>query len=189
MEIKDVIYLVLGSNFIIALATFFTTYLTTKMQIKNSDNRFKIELGRDIDVEKRKRKWEIRSEPLFELRNELAIMAVKLDNLVADAQRTHTNLLGGTKEEIDNQLKKSIDEWNSYRENGGIAKILFLQCDKELVNRVQEITKTYQEAYFTNVYFKDSNAEDMKKAFNIYEINKTKIIEVQELINKKLEEV
>lgn len=144
------------------------------------------QLKQQIKLDSQQWKRNIRSEPLLKLRNELANMATKLEDLVADAQRTHTRF-GGTQEEAENKLKKSVDEWNSYLENGGIAKILFIQFDTALVNRVEEIRKDYQQAYFTNIWFKQSNAEDMTKAFDVFNKNKARIIEVQELINKKLE--
>ena len=82
-----------------------------------------------------------------------------------------------------------MDDWNAYLANGGMAQTLFIQYDTELVNRVEEIRKDYQQAYFHNLNFRDSNAEDMLKAFNIFEKNKVRIIEAQALINRKLEEL
>jgi len=115
-------------------------------------------------------------------------MAVKLEDLVASSQRTHTRF-GGTQEEADKKLHKAVDDWNAYLANGGMAQTLFIQYDTELVNRVEEIRKDYQQAYFHNLNFRDSNAEDMKEAFNIFEKNKARIIEAQALINRKLEEL
>jgi len=131
---------------------------------------------------------EVRGKPLLKLRDELAIMAVKLEDLVASAQRTHTRF-GGTQEEVEKKLHKAVDDWNAYLANGGMAQTLFIQYDTELVNRVEEIRKDYQQAYFHNLNFRDSNAEDMKEAFNIFEKNKARIIEAQALINKRLEEL
>ena len=130
------------------------------------------QLRQQSKIDSRTWRREVIGKPLLKLREELAIMAVKLEDLVASAQRTHTRF-GGTQEEADKKLHKAVDDWNAYLANGGMAQTLFIQYDTELVNRVEEIRKNYQQAYFHNLNFRDSNAEDMKKAFNIFE--KTKL--------------
>ena len=86
-------------------------------------------------------------------------------------------------------MRKAVDDWNTYLANGGIAKALFIQCSPELANLVEEIRKDYQQAYFFKLNFRDSNAEEATKAFHVFERNKARIIKVQELINKELEEL
>jgi hypothetical protein len=164
------------------------SYWGIKKQVEHSDQRFEKELDRQRQIDSQQWRRNTRSEPLTKLRDELANMAVKLDVLVACAQRTHTRI-GGTQEEVEEKLRKAIDDWNSYLANGGIAKVLFVQYDKELVDLIEKIRKDYQQAYFDNINFKDATAENMKEAFDIFEKNKTRIIEVQELINKRLEEL
>ncbi len=188
MEIRDVITLVLGSNFIIAVATFLTTFLTTKMQIKNAAKQFDKEFEKAIVTYQRERRREVRSEPLLKLRNELALMAVKLDNLVASAQRTHTRM-GGTDEEAQKELQEAANDWNSYLKNGGLTQTLFMQYDPELVNRVEEIRKDYQQSYFYHIHFERADSKNLLEAMKVFERNKARIIEVQELINKRLEEL
>ena len=146
------------------------------------------QLGQQKELDSRQWQRKVRSEPLLKLRDELSIMAVKLEDLVASAQRTHTRI-GGTQEEVEKKLHEAVDDWNAYLANGGMAQTLFIQYDTELVNRVEEIRKDYQQAYFHNLNFRDSNAENMKEAFNIFEKNKARIIEAQALINRKLEEL
>ncbi len=170
--------------FIVALSTLGATII----QNKYSTKRFEKQRERAREENQQKRRREVRSEPLLKLRDELAIMAVKLEDLVASAQRTHTRS-GGTQEEVEKKLHKAVDDWNAYLANGGMAQTLFIQYDTELVNRVAEIRKDYQQAYFHNLNFRDSNAEDMKEAFNIFEKKKARIIEAQALINRKLEEL
>jgi hypothetical protein len=184
MEVWDVVALVLGSNLLIALATYFTT----RMQLTNASKQFKIELGRAIDVENRKRKWEVRSTPLLKLRAELADVATKLDTLVADARRININF-GGTKEEAEEKLEKSRKEYNEYVEKGTLGMTLFEQFDTDLVIRVEEIQTNYRQAFHEHTNYKMMDAESMKHAFKVHDENKRKIIEVQELINKKLEEL
>jgi len=153
------------------------SYLGVKKQLEQRNK---------IDSRQWRRK--VRGEPLFELRDALANMAVKLEDLVASAQRTHTRF-GGTQEEVEKKLHEAVDDWNAYLANGGMAQTLFIQYDTELVNRVEEIRKDYQQAYFHNLNFRDSNAEDMKEAFNIFAKNKARIIEAQALINERLEKL
>ena len=184
METWAIVTLVLGTSALSSLLTFFIT----KMQVSHSDKRLEKQLESVRGADSRQRRREVRGEPLLKLREELAIMAVKLEDLVASAQRTHTRF-GGTQEEADKKLHKAVDDWNAYLANGGMAQTLFIQYDTELVNRVEEIRKDYQQAYFHNLNFRDSNAEDMKKAFNIFKKNKARIIEAQALINRKLEEL
>jgi Na+/glutamate symporter len=76
------------------------SYWGIKKQVEHSDKRFKKELERAREESRQKRQWEVRSEPLLKLRTELAVMAVKLEDLAASSQRTHTRF-GGTQEEID----------------------------------------------------------------------------------------
>ena len=86
----------------------------------------------------------------------------------------------------EKKLHKAVDDWNAYLANGGMAQTLFIQYDTELVNRVEEIRKDYQQAYFHNLNFRDSNAEDMKEAFNIFKKNKARIIKAQPTSERKL---
>jgi len=179
MEIKDVIYLVLGSNFIIALATFITTYLTTKMQMKNSDERFKIELGRAIDVENKKRKWEVRSSPLLKLREELAVMATKSDIIVNLSKKIHELTNIQEKEEAHKKLIANLNEWYKYVESGALKQATYFQYDEELFNKFMEIINLYSTTYNAINY---KNEIPDKKIW-------PEVVKLQELINKKLEEL
>jgi len=191
METWATVALVLGSNIIIALATFFTT----KYQVSHSDRRFQVELQiaqqRDIQAinrEARERRREIRSEPLLKLRNELARMANKQDKLVAAASRQHTRI-GGTNEEAKGELQAAIEDWNAYVVSGDFAQTVLIQYDTDLVNQTEEIRQDYQKSYFYHLYYQQMDAEKLLEAMKVFERNRTKIVEVQELINKRLEEL
>jgi len=191
METWATVALVLGSNVIIALTTFFAT----KMQVSHSDRRFQIEqqleqqrIIREMNENNRQRRREIRSEPLLKLRDELARMATKQDRLVSWAHRQHTRF-GITEEEAKNQLQAAAEDWNTYIAGGDFTETLFLQYDTELVKRVDEILKDYRESYIDAIYYKDLKATELGKAMEVFERNKTRTIEVQELINKRLEEL
>ncbi|MGD0779452.1 MAG: hypothetical protein ABR954_01540 [Dehalococcoidales bacterium] len=187
MEVKDVIYLVLGSNFIIALATFLATFLTTKMQIKNSAERFEIELGRAIDVENRKRRWEVRSAPLLKLREELATLISQQDLYASNASLAFFSSSLHNKDEAKKILVKALKDWDTYFKEGNLFYAMNLQYDSELLSKVQKIREEYPRIVSSVSIYKDAArlTEDLEKLKNIRE----EITQVQELINKKLEEL
>jgi len=192
METWATVALVLGSNIVIALATFFTT----RYQVRHSDWRFQVEQSlsqqRELEGrqrELRERRREIRGEPLLKLRTELARMANKQDKLVAAASRQHTNIVGVTSEEAKRELQVAVEDWNAYMTSGDFAQTLLIQYDTDLVSQVEEIRKDYQTSYFYHLYYQQMDAEKLLEAMKVSERNRTKIVEVQELINKRLEEL
>jgi hypothetical protein len=170
--------------FIVAASTLGATFL----QNWYSSKRLKIELGRAIAVEDKKRKWDVRSVPLLKLREELANMAVKQDKLVAAASRKHTRM-GGTADEARKELREAIDDWNIYLSSGGLAYTIFIQYESDLIRKVEEIRTDYQRSYFYHLYYQQMDEEKLSEAMKVFENNKNKIIEVQEIINKRLEEL
>jgi hypothetical protein len=184
METWAIVALVLGSNIIIALSTFFAT----KMQVSHSDRRFEKELARAKETDYRERRREVRGEPLLKLRAELARMASKQNRLVDAAHKQHTRF-GFTDEEAQELLQEAIDDWNNYVRNGEWLQTLFTLDDAELVDRLGDILRGYTESYVSALYYKDLKATELGEAMEVFERNKTKIIEVQSLINKRLEEL
>ena len=162
------------------------------MQVSHSDKRLEKELERARETDYRQRRREVRGEPLLKLRHELARMASKQDKLVAAAMRQHTRF-GGTDEEVKRELQCAVDDWNAYLASGDFAQTLLIQYDTDLVNQAEEIRKDYQESYFYQLYYKlyyeQNKPEELKKAMGVFERNRTRIVEVQELINKRLEEL
>ena len=185
METWATVALVLGSNIIVALSTF----SITKMQVRSSDRHFEKELARQREVDERQRRWEVRGEPLLKLRHELANMATKQDKLVAAASRQHTRIGGGTDEEARRELQVAMDDWNAYVTSGDFAQTLLIQYDTDLVKQVEEIRRDYQKSYFYHLYYQQMDEEKLLEAMMVFEKNRTKIVEVQELINKRLEEL
>jgi hypothetical protein len=179
-----IVALVLGSNIIIALATFFTT----KYQVSHSETRFEKELNRQREIESRQRRWEVRSEPLIKLRSELARMATKQDTLVAAAHKLHTRF-GITEEQAKEQLQEAVDDFNTYLASGSFQQTLHMQFDKELIGKVDEIIGDYRASYIDAIYYRDLKATELGKAMEVFGRNEARIIEVQSLINKRLEEL
>ena len=183
METWAIVTLVLGTSVVSALLTFFIT----KMQVSHSDKRLEKQIvsAREADYQQRRR--EVRGEPLLKLRIELANMASKQDKLAAAAYR-QLNIIGVTEEQARAELQSAVDDWNTYVASGDFAQTLFMQCDAELVNKIEGIRKDYQESNFVALYFQIvKDAAKLSEAMKVIEKNKARIIEVQELINKRLE--
>lgn len=201
METWAIVTLVLGTSALSSLLTFFIT----KMQVSHSDGRLEKELERARETDYHQRRREVRSEPLLKLGNELAHMATKQDKLVT-ASSIYFDLFGSSdREEIKEkgkELRDARNDWNTYLASGILKQILFLQYDEEVVSKVEEILKDYDKAYvfFENYWDRDLDEDldsdlwklretELGEQRKVFERNRNKIIEVQEIINKRLEEL
>lgn len=130
----------------------------------------------------------VRSEPLLKLRTELAIMASKLKMLVIDTRGQHyrSNI---TEEERNKEFERAVENLKVNLENGDFLQALNLQYDAELLHMMDHLTSSYS-LLFTYALHYESLSLDLRKEFNkIYQEIEAKIPEVQELINKRLEEL
>ena len=184
MEIWDVVALVLGSNFIMAIVTFFAT----KIQVKHSDKRLEKELERQREVDARTWRRDVRSKPLLKLRYELARMVSKLKPLVIDTRGQHYRS-GITEDEKNKELERAAKDLELYLVNGNLLRTLNIQYDAELLKLVDQIESKYHLLFVYALHYQ-TLSHDLQKEFNknSQEIDKM-IHEVQELINKKLEEL
>jgi len=182
METWATVVLVLGSNIIIALSTFFAT----KIQVSHADKRFEREFEKAIVTYQRERRREVRSEPLLKLGAELAIMATKLDRL---AKAGKSLAIRNTEEQVKEALERATNDWNNYILGDDLQRVLFVQSDEEIVKLVKEIRNDYLEAYDTVVTYREGqSAIELGKASRSSEEKiAPKVAEVQELINKRLE--
>ena len=173
---------------IVAVSTLVASLGATYLQNRQSNKRFNIELGRAIDVETRKRKWEVRSEPLLRLRNELAVMATKLEKL---AKRGNAFVPIRTSEQTAEALRQDVDDWTTYVSEDHLERVLYSQFDTEIVNKVREIRNEYLDIYNTTVTSKEglTHKQFGEAARAAEEKLRPKVVEVQELINKRLEEL
>jgi len=148
--------------------------------------RRQLEQQKEINEKEWKRK--IRSEPLLELRDELAVMATKLEKL---AKRGKSFTVIKTKEQEEEVLKQAVNDWDSYISEGHLEIVLYSQFDKEILNRVRDIRNEYLDTHATVVTFREglSNVEFGEAARAAEEKIRPKVAEVQELINKRLEEL
>jgi hypothetical protein len=180
METWAILVLVIGLNIITVLSSYFLT----KMQVSHSDKRLEKELERAREEDRRRRRWEIRSEPLLKFRDELANIATKLHTLIINTQFTR-NQSGITEEE----QQKALEDWRDYMTSGVFLPTLYLQFDKELINRFEQIENTYLLLFEYALDYKKLKGEELKSFREISQKVKDLITEVQEIINKKLEEL
>jgi len=178
MEIWDVVALVLGSNFFIAI----TTFLATRMQVSHSDKRFEKEYEKSIIIYQRERRREVRSEPLLKLRAELALMATKLQKLIINTR----NQSGMVNEKETQQV---FEDWNNYMTSGEFLPTLYLQYDEELKKQFEGIEGDYLLLFEYALQYKNLKREELSTFREISQSIKSKIVDAQELINKRLEEL
>ena len=146
------------------------TYLGMKKQLEQQS---------ELDSCQWRRK--VRGQPLLALRAELANMATKRDRLLAardraqaSARKQHIDMT----EEAARELQEAENDWDAYRVSGKFSQILFLH-DAELINKVEEIQRATWATW----------ASILDAGKKVRERNKARVIEVQELINKRLEEL
>jgi hypothetical protein len=148
------------------------TYLGMKQQLKQQ---------REMDSRQWRRK--VRGEPLLRMRAELASMASKLERVVAAAYKLPTKS-GTILEEEAKELIEAQTDWNTHVASGDLRQTLFLQSNAELVIKTKEILGD-----FLVTAHRVLDERKIEEAKEVLERNKTRIIEVQELINKRLEEL
>lgn len=164
------------------------SYWGIKKQVEHSDKRFEKELARAREESQQKRQWAVRSEPLLKLRTELANMACKYEKLV-DTARKLSNGSDITYEETEKLLEEAIDEDTIHMASGNLQQILNIQYDTEIITRVNSIRNTYLLLVEYALEFKKLRAEERKFSRELSQEIETSIPEVQELINKLLEEL
>lgn len=174
METWAIVVLVVGTSAISALLTFFIT----KMQVGHSDKRLEKELERAREADYRQRRWEVRGEPLLKLRVELARMAAMQARVVTIAQGV----------DAQEKLQEALVNWNAHLASGGLHQTMFMN-DKELFDKVLEIDRDYHAAYTHFRNRRKLQGAQQEEAIGLTKKVWPKVIEVQELINKRLEKL
>jgi hypothetical protein len=176
------------SGFVGVLVGGFFSYWGIKKQVETSDRHFEKEFEKFIVTYYRDRRREVRSEPLKELSTELAIMATKLEKL---AKRGKSYGPPKTKEQENEFLRQAEKDWEEYLKSDHLERVLYSQYDTEILNRVREIRNDYFDIYSTTVTYPDEvSAVEYGQASRAAEEKiRPKVAEIQELINKKLEEL
>ena len=197
-----IVALVVGTNLVTALLAL----LGTRKQLEHSGKRLERQLEAQRETDSKERRWQVRSQPLLELRAELARMAFKQHRLaeVSHQQYTVGRLYAWSKnnimeEQLQQALQKAVSNWEIYEDSGDLQRALFMQYDHELICKVEEILNLYQSVYLrvksrSNAWVPRDAQPQSDEAFvseNRSKISEAevKITEVQELINKRLEEL
>ncbi len=184
METWAIVTLVLGTSAVSALLTFFIT----KMQVSHSDKRLEKQLESAREADYRQRKREVRSAPLLKVRDELARMATMQNRVVNASNRLNTGD-GDAKEKATKELQDAMKDWNAYLSRGDLVQTLFIQYDPELFNKVFEIQESYIASYNDLMRYKELKRAEQEKAIKSSGKVWQKVVGVQELINKCLEEL
>ncbi len=187
MEDWAIVVIVVGTNIITNILTWFLT----NRQLTHSDKQFERRLKVQGEENKRERRQAVKSEPLLKLRSELARMAAKGEKVASMVINLPFSTEG--KEPVE-KFKVALADWNTYMAGGEFQQVLFIQYDFVLVGKVYAIKSEYEEArYRLGTYgnwLADADKEkEYVEALNVVERNRSKIAEVQSEINKLLEEL
>ena len=114
----------------------------------------------------------------------------KNHKMVTTASMLHTNIFSGaTDEQIKDWIDIAIKDWNEYVDGGTFEQVLFTVGDKDIADRIEQLRLEYKRAYIKNVRWEDLPTEELVKILELPKELKEDVREVQELINKSLEEL
>jgi len=142
------------------------------------------QLEQQSKIDSRHWKRKVRSKPLLKLRDELARMATKLHTLVTNTQLPHNQSVITEKEQ-----QRALEDWRDYVTSGEFLPTLYLQYDKDLKKRVEEIEGDYMLLFEYALNYRSLKSNELRTFREISQSIKSKILEVQELINKRLEKL
>ncbi len=159
------------------LAGGFFAYLGMRKQLKQQS-----------ELDSRHWKREVRSKPLFKLRDELAYMAA-MQNEVVDAARSAHEGVGVTTQQTKDRLDKALSRWDTYMASRNPLQVWYMQDDAELFSKVSDINKAYLKAYDNLWKSGELKVAEIEGATRDAQKIWPKVIELQELINKRLEKL
>jgi len=186
METWAIVVLVVGTN----LGTALLALLGIKKQLKYSDRRFAKELEAKREADEHNRKWLVGSEPLLRLREELAVMAQRFEDVVDFSTQVARAGSTATKKKRED-LIKAVDEWDRYSYSGKFYQAIHMQYNYELKREANQVYIDYALAYNGIRPFLESGGgqEKIEDAKNVIGKNAINISELQSKINELLEEL
>ena len=115
-------------------------------------------------------------------------MATKLSMLVTDTRSQHyrSNI---TEEEKNKELERAVEDLEAYLANGDLLQALNLQYDAELLELVEKIQNDYLLLFEYALDYKNLEREELSSFRKISQSIRNKILDTQELINKRLEDL
>ena len=181
METWAIVTLVLGTSALSSLLTFFIT----KMQVSHSDARLAKQLARQREVDNRQRRWEVRGEPLLKLRAELARMAAINENIAnwyLTIQQGH---------DARDLFEKAVKDYFDYAMSGDFLYALYVLEDAEIVERARKVVGKYSQAVMATgpLGKRDISPQEIQKSIDTLREIETEVINIQKLINNRLEEL
>ena len=187
MEDWAIVVIVVGTNIITNLLTWFLT----NRQLTRSDKQLERRVKVQREEKERERRQTVRSEPLLKIRSELARMAAKGERV---ASLVIPLPFGEKSKEDIEEFREALDDWNTYMASGEFQQVLFMQYDFVLVGKVNDIRSEYEGArYRFGSYWQwlsdEVKGKEYEAAVNVVVGNRSKIAEVQSDINKLLEEL
>lgn len=168
---------------IVALSTLGATWL----QNKHSRKRFEKELEQQREMDSRQWRRKVRSEPLLELRTELANMASKLDKFVKLAYHSH----GMATEQVKEEFERAKNDWDSYLASDHLSQALFILDDQEIIDLVKKARDEYLDSYDELTFYREelTAVEIGQYARAPEEKIRSEIINIQALIYERLKEL
>lgn len=169
---------------VVALASIGLNFWQSNLANKLSEKR----LEREREIDQKTWRRQVRSEPLFTFRTQLARIATKYERLVGSAESLHTRF-GITEEQAQSAFERERQGFNEYLNLGDFQQASYMLDDLGIIEQMDSIIKNYRDALATHLNIRWAEHENIQKAFSVYKSNAEKIAKLQGIINKKLEEL
>lgn len=143
---------------------------------------YKMRIEEQREIEKRQRQVEVKSEPLIELRNQIANMASYMEICLRIEQVKETIRIhgGAPTEEINNSIKLVTSNTKFLAEVGNFLKALYQVDDEEITREAEQTMDKIINACCKNP--SELMAEQFKEP-------QQAVLHIQSLINERLGEI
>ena len=114
-------------------------------------------------------------------------MASKLDKLVKAAYHSH----GMATEQVKEEFERAKNDWDGYLASDHLSQALFIVDDKEIIDLVKKARDEYLDSYDELTFYREElTAREIGEYARAPEERiRSEIINIQALINKRLEEL
>jgi len=171
------------------LFTFGSTYFVTRLQLRHSDTQLEKEHGRALEVDRKERRREVRGETLIKMRSVLSVLAEKqLRVIILAAGLRPSGSIAYDQRYIEG-LQAAVDDLSVYVKSGDLLQAMSMLDDREVVNAAKDIISDWGRSQFAAPPFQIVDPKKMQEAEELIKSTEAKILQVQALINKKLEEL
>ncbi len=115
-------------------------------------------------------------------------MATKYEHVVSAAQMQHTRP-PMSDEEARGAYEQARSNMNSYMEKGEWPQTFLKLDDTRLLDKMKEITDDHRHSCVVHLNYQRFEGDKLIESMQVYERNAKRIMELQGIINKKLEEL